>query len=265
MAEKPEDELPPTGGEDTQPAPEGGADTTPEAEQALSVDDLARDLGWKPEEEWKGSKDNWTPAADFLRGKVTKSERLSSEIRDVRDTVNRISRTTAAITDRAVAEERERLAQRFSEATEAGDTQAAWKAAQDLQRTEPARQGADEFDAWRAKNTWYDADPEARAYAIGLGEVHKGKPFEEAAKAVDAAMRKRFPEHFEEDQPPAERERQRTPLVSGPTTRSARPMPRQKSEADLPPEARRAAEDFVRRGRVGSLAEYAKIYFEENA
>lgn len=266
MAETPEDVVAPEGVAAQEIASDVAlpAETESAADEPLTIDDLARDLGWKPEEEWRGPKDNWTPAADFLRSKVSKSERLSSEIRDVKDTVTRISRTTAAITERAVSEERERLSQRFIEATEAGNTQAAWQAAQDLQKVDATTpdDGRSQFEAWRAKNPWFDSDPEANAYVVGLGEVHKGKSFEEQTRAIEAAVRKRFPEHFEGDAP---RQQHRAPLVSAPPSRAARPSPRQKSEADLPAEARRAGEDFVRRGRVGSLADYAKIYFEENA
>jgi len=243
---------------------EGAQDET-EPEAPLTVEALASDLGWKPESEWKGSKDKWTPAADFLRSKVDKSDRLASEIRDVRDTVGRISRTTAAITDRAVREERERWEQQFRDATAAGDEQAAWQAAQELHRVPAAREDADQvFEAWRARNPWFDTDPEARAYVYGLGEINKGKPAEEQTRLVDEAVRKRFPELFDEPAPRG-RAAPRAPAVNAPASRAVRSAPRGRSEADLPAEARKAGEDFVRRGRVNSLAEYAKLYFEENA
>ena len=58
---------------------------------------------------------------------------------------------------------------------------------------------------WREKNTWFGADPEMTASALGLHEklVRSGVDprSEDYYQRVDATMRKRFPEYFEEEEP----------------------------------------------------------------
>jgi len=60
-------------------------------------------------------------------------------------------------------------------------------------------------EAWREKNTWFGADPEMTASALGLHEklVRSGVDprSEDYYQRVDATMRKRFPEYYEEEQP----------------------------------------------------------------
>jgi hypothetical protein len=73
------------------------------------------------------------------------------------------------------------------------------------QQTQAASQAVDlKAEAWREKNTWFGADPEMTASALGLHEklVRSGVDprSEDYYQRVDATMRKRFPEYYEEDQ-----------------------------------------------------------------
>jgi hypothetical protein len=61
-------------------------------------------------------------------------------------------------------------------------------------------------ERWMSKNTWFGTDPEMTASALGLhqklvrelGEGHVGS--DDYYKRVDATMRRRFPEYFEDTQ-----------------------------------------------------------------
>jgi hypothetical protein len=59
-------------------------------------------------------------------------------------------------------------------------------------------------EAWRQRNTWFGADEEMTALALGLHEklVRSGvdPTSEDYYRRVDETMRKRFPENFEEQQ-----------------------------------------------------------------
>jgi len=59
-------------------------------------------------------------------------------------------------------------------------------------------------EAWRQRNTWFGADEEMTALALGLHEklVRSGvdPTSEDYYRRVDETMRKRFPENFEEEQ-----------------------------------------------------------------
>ena len=76
---------------------------------------------------------------------------------------------------------------------------------------------------WRENNTWFGADPEMTASALGLHEklVRSGVDprSEDYYQRVDATMRKRFPEYFEEEEPQT---RQTEPETKDSETKSPR-------------------------------------------
>jgi len=87
------------------------------------------------------------------------------------------------------------------------------------------------FEKWRERNSWIDTDSEMRALAMGTHErlvAENGAGYattDEYYKRIDATMRKRFPERFEEDEteievdskPPA---RSKPSMVVAPASRS---------------------------------------------
>jgi len=92
----------------------------------------------------------------------------------------------------------------------------------------PARPTDTKAEAWRQKNTWFGADKAMTALALGLHEqlveAHQDDPgyfrSDEYYQRIDTAMRKRFPENFEEEQ--AE------------TTERGKPVPRKPSNVVAP-------------------------------
>lgn len=99
----------------------------------------------------------------------------------------------------------------------------------------PQAQSAPTYDAkaeaWRSKNSWFGADEEMTALALGahkrLVEAGYDTTSDEYYRAIDSTMRKRFPEQFEEEPPqptgqdkPAPR---KSPTVVAPATRSTAP------------------------------------------
>lgn len=86
-------------------------------------------------------------------------------------------------------------------------------------------------EAWRQKNTWFGADEEMTALALGLHEklVKSGVDprSDDYYRQIDSTMRKRFPETFEDEAPQTE-EREERPVtrkttVVAPATRSTAP------------------------------------------
>jgi hypothetical protein len=77
-------------------------------------------------------------------------------------------------------------------------------------QTQPQRSTAapttDRDNRWMSKNTWFGTDPEMTASALGLHQKlakEQGAEFvgtDEYYKKVDATMRRRFPEYFEDAQ-----------------------------------------------------------------
>lgn len=87
------------------------------------------------------------------------------------------------------------------------------------------------FEKWRERNSWLDTDPEMRSLAMGIHEkliAEHGAGYattDEYYQRIDATMRKRFPDKFEEDEtevevdskPPA---RTKPSVVVAPASRS---------------------------------------------
>ena len=93
-----------------------------------------------------------------------------------------------------------------------------------------ARPQADEkAEKWRQKNTWFGADEEMTALALGLHEklVRSGVDprSDDYYRRVDENMKKRFPENFEEEQTQTEAvdKPRKAATVVAPATRSTAP------------------------------------------
>jgi hypothetical protein len=83
-------------------------------------------------------------------------------------------------------------------------------------------------EAWRQNNDWFGADEEMTALALGLHEklVRSGVDprSDDYYRRVDETMRKRFPDHFEEEvQKPKANVRRSATNVVAPATRSTAP------------------------------------------
>lgn len=244
---------------------EGGSEPAPQA--SPEVEALARELGWVPENEWTGPADRWAPPQTFIRQKVSKGDRLYDELREVKEATTRMTKTHAKIMEREVQKAREEVERRFQRAVEAGDYEAAERARRDMAtvETEARTSGEDPAVAdFRARNTWFNANEEATAYALSVAQMkaNQGLSAADQVRAAEEAVKKRFPELFPAEQRQQE-PRKGAPVVNAPQSRAARPAPKAKGFAELPREAQTAAQDFLRRGRIKSLDDYAKAYWAE--
>lgn len=154
---------------------------------------------------------------------------------------------------------------RFRDAVEAGDANAARAATREIDREQAklsaARVVDDPETAFAADNPWYDKHEGATALAVGVSQrmARQGKTVPEQLEAAAAAVRETFPQLFN-DKPGTKA----PPAVNAPATRTA-PSNRAKGVADLPPSARKAAEDFARKIPGMTVETYAKTYWAERA
>ena len=272
MAEEAEDgldtelveELAPEEVEDTPEVAKEEPEAPPPADP---VEDLAREMGWAPKDQWRGDPDQWKDARTFVRSTADINRSISKEVRELRETTQRLAKTSGAIAEREIARGRAELEARFAEAVEAGDVQAANQARREIdqfERTAPIEpQEHPAVSEFKSRNDWYGKHKGASAIAFAeCDRLAQAGVFDPEAQlvAAEAEVRRRFPELFEE--PKAKDPPKRQPVVHNANTRAA-PGPKPKTASALPPAARAAAEDFLRRGRIKNLDEYAKIYFEE--
>lgn len=231
------------------PADDAGSQTPSD------IDALASEMGWAPKDQWRGAPEDWKDAKAFLKTTVEINRTLSKDVRELKQTTQRMAKTSAAMMERALSEQREELETRFDAAVARNDPKAARQAQAELARLEEPGDAPETVKEFTERNPWFTKDPEAAAFAYSICEANKNKPAEEQLRLAEEAVKKRFPEHFPEGKKPQ-------PAVNDPGTRIAT-QPKGKTFADLPRDAQAACVQFEKKGV--KRADYVKSYFEENA
>jgi len=242
---------------------------TGEASKLSEVEELASELGWKPQADYTGPEGKWKPAKDWIKGGRDIERGLKDTVKGLRDTVDRLAKSATKQTERMLNEQAAEINARFNSAVENKDAKAAAAASlemQQLQREAVDETGGDVEGEFAKQNPWYgdDGDEDATAYAVAVSqrEAKKGKTIPEQLEAVDKAVRKRFPELFETTPT-----KKAPPAVNTPSRGT--PPARPKGFADLPPAAKEAAEKFAKlavekhgKKREDVLKQYADDYHE---
>jgi hypothetical protein len=149
-----------------------------------------------------------------------------------------------------------------------------------VQRTKPAetattKPGATQAEArtvpgtpdpvitsWIAENTWYNADKELQAFANThdsfLMQTKPGLTVAERLAAVKAKTRAEYPDKFEASP------REAAPAVSGGRSPPSRQNSNKRSYDNLPPEAKKACDKFVKTIPNYTREEYVKSYAWED-
>lgn len=233
-----------------------------------TVEDFARERGWKPADEYEGPQDEYRDAEQFLAFGMDRNRDLIRDVKQLRDTTERMSRTQAEIieqsTERARREERARLEAIHRRAVEDGDqeraSQAVDRIAELAKPPTPSNGAATDSPGvarFRQDNAWFDADPHARAIAVteSIRLAELGKSEAEQLQGAREVVHKRFPEYAPAKPKPA-------PAVNGGGTRTADTRRRGKGFADMPAEAQEACRELVKRG-LSTQDGYVKHYWNE--
>jgi len=252
----------------TQDQGEGGSAAAP-ADAAAPPDpfeDAARAHGWTPKEEWRGKPEDWRDPREFINYGMKRSRESADELKQLRQSVGTIGKTAEALMRRQVEEARREAEMKFAGAVEAQDHEAARAASEELRRLEQPAQPTVPQDAvsdFMSRNgAWFGSNRAATALARQMTAelAAQGVDPADQLRQAEEAVKAEFPQLFQQRQPgkPA-------PAVNAPATRAASPSQRAKGFNDLPKDAQKAGHDFVRRGMVKNLEDYARVYLEENA
>jgi hypothetical protein len=260
---------------------------------ARDYDAEAKDMGWVPENEFRGPKERWKPAQQFVEDgenilPIVRAEnkRLKAEIDKINaDYATRFERLdkAAQVTIKAAKAQFDRdlaaLQTKRDEAVAAGDLQA-FKAA-DKQITdhtanapkvedfeekpaqvsdeEQSKQNQAAQDKWKSENTWFGTDDLLTEAAIGISQrILLQKPnitAEENLRLTDAAMKERFPLKFGGKSGA----NGHAPVDGGGDPKT--PARTDTLTAKLPSEALTMAKQAVKDGTYKSTEEWAKVYF----
>lgn len=262
---------------------ETGAET-PEAETK------ARDMGWRPRDEWEGDDSGWMEADAFIerqdkrRAIVTEevkaeSEKLKSELAalkaehaETKQTIEDFKGFQTKIEEAAYKRALKDLQAQQKAAVESGDTEAFDSAAREIgELVDDARKPAEQkpfnpaeipaFRDFRKVNKWYGNDYEMSAYANQIGPMimrneNLSGDDAEYYDRIGEEVRKKFPDAFEN------KNRKRASSVEEPGG-SDGGKKKGNGVADLPAEAKATGERFVKQGLFKDLKEYAKDYFAQ--
>lgn len=244
------------------------ADAPAQTEQVDPIEAFAREQGWAPKEEWRGNPDDWRDPRDFLKYGMQRGKEAGREMRELRSTVDRIGKTSEALMRRQLDEQRQALESQFADAVENKDHEGARAAREELTRLEatsaqPSHDG-DVQDFMSRNAGWFGQNRAATALArqITAEAAAKGVSPAEQLRMAEDAVKADFPQLFGQQ---TARAPAKAPAVNAPATRAAATAQRAKGFNDLPADAQRAGHDFVKRGMVKTLDDYAKVYLEENA
>lgn len=242
----------------------------------------AREMGWVPKDEFKGDASRWSDAETFVKkGEEVlpliraQNKALKRQLDEMKRDLKKASAYFSDAEKRGYERARAEIEERLEQAVESGDTAAAKKAMADADqlrkdmgdtKVENSSQDAEEaFDNWRESNAWYDRanlagaselEKDAHIYADRMVQRHLSKTNEmEPAEFFDfigGLVHERFPAL--KAKPP--RQKPQSEVAGG--TRAA---PRGgRSFADLPQEAQRMADKWIKQGLIKDRATYLQSY-----
>lgn len=229
------------------------------------IEDLAQEMGWASKEKWHGDPAKWKPAKDFVKSTVDVNRSLSKDVRELRDETRRILKTQSVVVEREVEKRLEEATTRFNQAVADGDAEGAYRATRDIDRARASATSAEEPPAasWAKDNPWFGTHDEASdlAYGVCARLAGQGKSQEDQLAAARKAVEKAFPDLFPNQAKAKSDPKDPPPMQGG--QRITQASTRKKGVNDLPPTARKAAEEMNRKYKL-SLTDYAATYWEEN-
>jgi hypothetical protein len=253
-----EDELPQKDGL-------GGVDAPViEDSQPISADTLATEMGWTAKDKWiEAGRDpeGWKPAHEFVRDTVNVNRSIKRQIKGLEDQVSTMARTSAVLTEQALADQREKLLAVRADAIDMGDHAAVAQADQKLQTLNVTipRPVEPEVAAFTERNEWFEKDKEATTWAVNRADelARTGIGTARQLAIVEREAKQLFPELYPEAKPKA-----KAADLNAPGNRGSKPQG--KGFASLPETAKQAALDYEKRSKGKITREmYAQTYHEE--
>lgn len=199
-----------TPGEQTEQLENGG-----ELSSSSTIEDRAREQGWRPKEEFEGDASKWVSAETFVaKGElIDRIEQLGKKLKDSDKTIAMLKEHQTKVKESEFRRAVEFLKQQKKQAYETGDvdkilelddklvevreTQKAQKQQEEVNETPESHPA---FKSWVSENKWYESDSEMRADADTFGEAYarnnQEKTPAEVLEYVTKKIKKAYPEKF---------------------------------------------------------------------
>jgi hypothetical protein len=174
-----------------------------------TIDDIARELSWRPLDEFNGDPEKWVDAATFIKNGVQVQKKLQRHVKELEKGVADLKihnetvykarvqklqdeiKTLKEERKTAIAEGNVALVEQIDEKIETA------KESIPSKPVSPADDEVNEkFNAWVGQNAWYVNDPEMKKYADKIGEKYSGAPIEKILQKVEEGVRELWPETF---------------------------------------------------------------------
>lgn len=181
-----------------------------------TVENTAREQGWKPLEEFDGDKSKWVSAETFVaKGElISKIESLGKKLKDADKAIKMLTEHHQKVKESEFQRAVQYLKTQKKQAYEAGDvdkiieidekiaevkeTQKA-QVANEAKEVEPAVHPS--FQKWQDENKWYTTDTEMRADADAFGNAYAAnnpdKTPEEVLDYVSKKVKRLYKDKFE--------------------------------------------------------------------
>jgi hypothetical protein len=176
------------------------------------IEQRARDMGWRPKEEFLGEEDDFVDAKEFVQRKplFEKIESQSKQIKNVQKALDALQTHYTSVRETEYKRALEALKDQRKEAIsnadgdryEAVDTQIKQVESQFAEIKKEERQNTQndptEFVSWKAKNDWYEKDETMRVFAdaYGVRLAKDGLAPNEVLQAVSKKVRAEFSHKF---------------------------------------------------------------------
>lgn len=265
------------------PTPEEEAAAQAAAEEKQEETEARAKLqGWVPEDEFRGDPEKWKPADEFLKFGEDFQPILKERLKDLEskltDITSKFDAQTKAIEkfadyhekteERAYKKAIRDLKALQLEAVELGDKDKFTEIEGEIEGLENAQKkppegkkeetpGLQEFTEFVKDNDWYENDFEMASFAdFASKKVRKGNPtligraFFEKVKDM---VKEKFPEKF------GNKKREDPAAVDG-GGGGGGPSGKKKTYADLPAEAKKACDDFIKEIPGFTKEQYLKDY-----
>lgn len=268
-------------------ATETDVEATEEPQEAPSTDYEAKasDMGWVPQDEWRGDPKLWRPAEEFVKRGENLIPILNDRIKRLESDFKMAAKVNEQELTNIKKESYEKAKAEYDaklvslkdaeiRAFQEGDQEEFEKVREAKENLAPPKEVVVEeqntmspdFEPWVKKNPWYTEDKELHAYADNIGQAMVTAAREnnefisdaELYKRVESAVKAAFPAKFTNPK------REEPSGVEGAT-----PAPKKsdsKAFADLPSDAKgqyeRMRKKFALQNREITKEQYAEAYYE---
>ncbi|MCA2570693.1 hypothetical protein [Microcystis sp. M42BS1] len=181
-------------------------ENTPEVPE---IEVQAREMGWKPKEEYEGDPSKWVSAEIYVaRAPLYEElERRGKEMKRYRQDLEAVKQQYVKMEEAAYQRALNALKQERKEALINEDVQKVLELddkIEELREAKPVQQpNIQEIQQltqeWLTQNEWYEKDPNLREYADGVGHALAGRGLDPVSvlEQVSAKVRQMFPEKFQ--------------------------------------------------------------------